>query len=209
MLRLLPYTKHSREEHGHCGYHFCALETITDLDVYRPRHVEPSCECQNVIPDLDAVLRLLRQGVVPTILYDGAVLHVLPSGERPYVAISHVWSQCMGSTTESGLPTCLLQRIAGLAHHLLPEHGGAFWMDSLCVPEAHDERMRAIMRMSDTYRNAAKALIVDDSRQWQCIGDDGERIVQYVEIRVSLAVLSRCVVPVAGCPSFAPSSGFL
>ncbi|OSC99986.1 hypothetical protein PYCCODRAFT_1331754, partial [Trametes coccinea BRFM310] len=122
----------------------------------------------NVTPALDDVLRLLNEGLVPIVVYDGTSLHVLPSGETPYVAISHVWSQGMGSVTEDGLPACLVKRIATLVQRLLPGRAAAFWMDSLCIPKIRDSRKRAIMLMSQTYRDAAKVLVIDDCIRTMC-----------------------------------------
>ncbi|KDQ09771.1 hypothetical protein BOTBODRAFT_507564 [Botryobasidium botryosum FD-172 SS1] len=81
------------------------------------------------------------------------------STNTPYVAISHVWADGLGSTTETGLPTCQLRRLAGLTRQLVP--GGAFWMDALCVPERKDMRKRAIGLMAKTYKEAAAVLVVD------------------------------------------------
>ena len=74
----------------------------------------------------------------------------------------------MGSTTDAGLPACLVGYISSLAKSLLPEHGGAFWMDSLCVPSARPQRKKAIKLMAATYRNAAKVLVIDDSVRTMC-----------------------------------------
>ncbi|OSC99990.1 hypothetical protein PYCCODRAFT_722587 [Trametes coccinea BRFM310] len=168
ILRLRPYIQHSRDEHRRCEQGFCRLETITDIEAQRPRHVEPSCRCQNVTPVLDDVLQQLRRGVIPVVVYNGDTLHVVSSEDRPYVAISHVWSQGMRGTTEKGLPACIVRRVASLVQRLLPEHGGAFWIDSLCVPEASVERKRAIMLMARTYRDAAKVLVIDESIRTLC-----------------------------------------
>ncbi|OSC99993.1 hypothetical protein PYCCODRAFT_1469729 [Trametes coccinea BRFM310] len=168
ILRLRPYIQHSRDEHRRCEQGFCRLETITDIEAQRPRHVEPSCQCKNVTPVLDDVLRRLRRGIIPVVVYEEDTLHVVSSEDRPYVAISHVWSQGMGGTTEEGLPACTVRRVASLAQRLLPEYGGAFWIDSLCVPEASAERKRAIMLMARTYRDATRVLVIDESIRSLC-----------------------------------------
>ncbi|KAI0659667.1 hypothetical protein C8Q70DRAFT_898913, partial [Cubamyces menziesii] len=121
-----------------------------------------------VRPPLDDVLRLLDDDIVPVIVYDGSVIRVIPAQDKPYVAISHVWSEGMGSTTDVGLPACLVEHISSLARSLLPEHGGAFWMDSLCVPSAREQRKKAIRLMADTYRDAAKVLVIDDAVRMLC-----------------------------------------
>ncbi|KAJ8457554.1 hypothetical protein ONZ51_g11462 [Trametes cubensis] len=168
LVRLGPYVRTELGEHADCSKYACVLHTVVDPDAYKHRHARPSCECDSVKPHLGEVLRLLDNGVVPVVIYDGSDLRVVPAQENAYIAISHVWSEGMGSTTDVGLPTCLVEHISSLAKSLLPEHDGAFWMDSLCVPSAHEQRKKAIRLMADTYRNAAKVLVIDDSVRTSC-----------------------------------------
>ncbi|EIW56621.1 uncharacterized protein TRAVEDRAFT_86927, partial [Trametes versicolor FP-101664 SS1] len=123
----------------------------------------------NIKPPLNDVIGLLSGKLprVPVVVYDGRELHVQPADAAPYVAISHVWADGMGSITEDGLPTCVVKRIAGLVQQLLPETG-AFWMDSLCVPDVESLRKGAIKLMSQTYRDSAKVLVIDDCIRSQC-----------------------------------------
>ncbi|KAI0326294.1 hypothetical protein GY45DRAFT_122390 [Cubamyces sp. BRFM 1775] len=168
LVRLPPHVRTKPGEHADCQEDVCVLHTITDTDSYRIRHAGPSCECNNVRPPLEDVLQMLDDGVVPVVVYDGSVLRVIPAQDSPYVAISHVWSEGMGSTTDVGLPRCLVDHISTLVRGLLPEHDGAFWMDSLCVPSSREQRKRAIKLMADTYRNATKVLVIDDSVRTLC-----------------------------------------
>ncbi|EMD33831.1 hypothetical protein CERSUDRAFT_98376 [Gelatoporia subvermispora B] len=82
----------------------------------------------------------------------------------PYVAISHVWADGLGSTTEDGLPSCQVQELAMMARHLVPD-SGAFWIDSLCVPRDKPSRKRAIGRMAEIYREADAVLVIDSGIQ--------------------------------------------
>ncbi|KAI0326306.1 hypothetical protein GY45DRAFT_1285747 [Cubamyces sp. BRFM 1775] len=168
LIRLGPYVRTELGEHADCSKYACALHTVVDTGAYKHRHARPSCECDNVKPPLDGVLQLLDNGVVPVVVYDGSDLRVVPAQENGYIAISHVWSEGMGSTTDVGLPICLVEHISDLAKSLLPEHDGAFWMDSLCVPSAREQRKKAIRLMADTYRDAAKVLVIDDSIRTLC-----------------------------------------
>jgi hypothetical protein len=77
----------------------------------------------------------------------------------PYVAISHVWADGLGSTTEEGLPLCQIKRLSAITRELVPD--GAFWIDSLCVPAVRDMRNRAIGLMAQTYKDAAVVLVID------------------------------------------------
>ncbi|PCH37220.1 hypothetical protein WOLCODRAFT_159523 [Wolfiporia cocos MD-104 SS10] len=56
-------------------------------------------------------------------------------------------------------PGYLHANIASLTTSLVP--GGAFWMDSLCVPRQKDMRRKAIGLMVQTYRDAEIVLVID------------------------------------------------
>lgn len=167
LVQLPPYIRSSTTEHEHCTPWSCVFYTFANTDEYVPRHVDPTCHCQSIHPPIEEVTQMLRDGVVPVMVYDGALLHVRPAAETSYVAISHVWADGMGSTTEGGLPTCVVRRIASLVQDLHPETG-AFWMDSLCIPDDRGVRKRAIQLMERTYRDAAKVLVVDECIRAEC-----------------------------------------
>ncbi|KAH9893989.1 hypothetical protein C8Q73DRAFT_790573 [Cubamyces lactineus] len=168
-VRSAPYIVSAPNEHTCCQDDVCHLYNISDIDAYAPRHVHGSCSCQYIRPSLEVVHRLLSEEYVPAVRYvEGSGLQVLPAEKGRYVAISHVWAEGMGSTTDAGLPLCIVERIAGLAQALLPEHGGAFWIDSLSIPSAREPRKRAITLMAQTYRDAAKVLVIDGCIRTMC-----------------------------------------
>ncbi|RPD69226.1 hypothetical protein L226DRAFT_425663, partial [Lentinus tigrinus ALCF2SS1-7] len=109
---------------------------------------------------------------IPVVVYDGAreQLSVRRSSEGPYVAISHVWADGLGSVTQRGLPACQIERLSALIVQLEPR--GAFWMDSLCIPRGHyrpvNLRKLAIKLMARTYKEAASVLVIDTGIQTQC-----------------------------------------
>ena len=110
-------------------------------------------------------------------VFDAGELRVLPSDGGSYLAISHVWADGLGSTSEAGLPRCQVERLAALARSLVPE-SGAFWIDSLCVPRASDLRKTAIKAMGRTYKDAFAVLVLDqpehprDLRHHQFMGGE-------------------------------------
>ncbi|OJT12319.1 hypothetical protein TRAPUB_11094 [Trametes pubescens] len=130
LLQLPPYIRTSETEHKDCTEDACVFYTIANTEAYVPRHVDPACHCEYIRPPIEEIIGMLNYGIVPAVVYDGGRLHVQPATEGSYVAISHVWADGMGSTTEDGLPICVVVRIASLARGLHPETG-AFWMDSL------------------------------------------------------------------------------
>ena len=81
---------------------------------------------------MDGVRGMLEKEEVPVVVLEGGQLAVKGASEGPYVAISHVWADGLGSTTEEGLPRCQVERLSKLASQLLP--GGGFRQDGPCVP---------------------------------------------------------------------------
>lgn len=134
------------------------VATVVTTKYVRP-HVTPGCTCALVKASLDAVSALLEQDIVPVVVFDGADLVVRSASTGPYVAISHVWADGLGSKTEEGLPRCQVIRLNALVQKLIPD--GAFWQDGLCVPRERSLRRRAIGLMAGTYANADKVLVID------------------------------------------------
>lgn len=131
---------------------------------YRTRHVSEDCGCLFQKPPLSQVTAAILAEQIPVIKVVGSddqPLQVIcmSSDNTPYVAISHVWADGLGSTTESGLPTCQLQRLAPLTESLMP--GAPFWIDSLCIPEDRTSRKQAIRMMARTYSEAQVVLVID------------------------------------------------
>ncbi|KAI0688959.1 hypothetical protein C8Q76DRAFT_571713, partial [Earliella scabrosa] len=110
-------------------------------------------------PPLDQISELIASRRIPVVVYDGQALSVRSADEGAYMAISHVWADGLGSTTEIGLPTCQIARIATYARQLVPD--GAFWVDALCVPGIKELRKGAIRLMTETYRRAGTVVVFD------------------------------------------------
>ncbi|KAF8350983.1 hypothetical protein F5887DRAFT_935375 [Amanita rubescens] len=157
-----PFVRDGSDGHAKCSAAACVIDNI-DTSTYRNRHVVPSCECPFIKPPLEAVLQALQLGEIPVVQYDSMKneLLVLRASEISYVAISHVWADGLGSTTEGGLPTCQIQGLSKKVKQILSSDTGAFWMDSLCVPEKRELRKRAIGLMAKTYRDASATLVLD------------------------------------------------
>ncbi|OCH92337.1 hypothetical protein OBBRIDRAFT_773476 [Obba rivulosa] len=154
------------EGHQKCTSEACAMNTI-DTATYKNRHVtDTTCQCPHSKPPLASVMKCLSDGQVPIVIisetdppcetFQMACLH---ASDTQYVAISHVWADGLGSTTDDGLPSCQLRRLTALACQLVPE--GALWMDGLCVPKDKDMRKRAIGLMGETYKDATAVLVID------------------------------------------------
>ncbi|SCN74782.1 uncharacterized protein FFMR_00050 [Fusarium fujikuroi] len=133
--------------------------------------------CKFGKPALGQVENLISRNQVPVIRIasrsEDALggLEVLKSSDLAYVAISHVWADGLGSNTETGLPTCQLARLAAMVFKSNPE--GAFWIDSLCIPQAREHRKKAIRMMARTYKEANAVLVLDSGLQ-RCLSSDPE-----------------------------------
>ncbi|KAI3595831.1 het domain protein [Moniliophthora roreri] len=164
-----PFIRNVPDEHQHCREDHCAVACI-DTATYRTRHVTGSCQCTFIRPPMDHILHSLEHGNIPIIVAEphrGPVT-VRLSSDGPYIAISHVWADGLGSTSEDGLPSCQMDRLIKLVQHLLPDSEGAFWIDSLCVPAERAARKRAIILMAQTYQQAEAVLVIDASIIAQC-----------------------------------------
>ncbi|KAI0754569.1 hypothetical protein C8Q80DRAFT_374934 [Daedaleopsis nitida] len=163
-----PYLRTGAPEHDDCTDNHCVYHYV-DTTSYTTRHAEECADpagCRFFAPSLKEVTQHLSSGEIPVMIYEGGVLAVRSASDGPYVAISHVWMDGLGSTTEDGLPACQISRIATYARMLVP--GGAFWVDSLCVPAARDLRKRAIRLMAETYARADKVVVFDASMRALC-----------------------------------------
>ncbi|TFK80832.1 hypothetical protein K466DRAFT_364512 [Polyporus arcularius HHB13444] len=171
IARLKPYIRDNVDEHRSCTANACVLMAV-DLDHYTPHHVDPSCTCDFIRPTPGAVEQHLSVGDIPVVVYEGSQLTVRRSSDGPYVAISHVWADGLGSVTEDGLPACQLARLSALVATLEPS-AATFWMDSLCIPRGEPDcplklRKRAIKLMARVYKEATSVLVTDSAIRTQC-----------------------------------------
>ena len=168
------------EDHSNCSLQNCVLETI-DTSNYQARHQTHDCTCAYAKPVLQDVKAILDEGGFPLIdcyaLLDrpeNAVKKWQP-GMR-FTAISHVWADGLGSTTEAGLPRCQIEYIGHQAWLNMfqmfdpdsddPAENAAnltrlVWIDSLCIPADNEYRKKAIARMQTTYTEAYVTLVLD------------------------------------------------
>lgn len=173
-----PPVRRTIGEHQQCSEESCVFYTISNVEDYKNPHT-PLCsdteQCPHIAPPACDVEKLLEEGKIPVVVYLDQELLVLPAAEVPgYVAISHVWADGLGSTSDKGLPTCQIARISQLARSLMPQ-SGAFWMDSLCVPSVSKLRKRAIALMAETYKEAEKVVVLDNDIRTQCSLDTNVR----------------------------------
>ena len=148
--------------HGSCSDTTCRRNNV-DTDTYQQQHSVEGCSCLKVSPVFQEVTTAIRKEQIPVIsISNGEKLATSIARDTPYVAISHVWADGLGSTTEQGIYWCQAKRLSSLASDAAGL-GTAFWVDSLCIPEAREYRKEAIAIMKSVYQNATKVVVVDRS----------------------------------------------
>ncbi|KAF9262441.1 hypothetical protein L218DRAFT_867422, partial [Marasmius fiardii PR-910] len=162
---LQPHFQKDHHEHKKCTEDHCTTHNI-DTSQYATQHTLPTCHCSFQSPPLSHISQILSSNEIPVVVYHGDTLAVRSAASGPYVAISHVWIDGMGSTTETGLPTCHISHIANFARQFVED--GAFWVDSLCVPEDKSLRKQAILLMAKTYQHAEAVVVFDKSIHKLC-----------------------------------------
>ncbi|KAI5840998.1 hypothetical protein DFP73DRAFT_131766 [Morchella snyderi] len=154
--------------HQHCTELRCDGNKVIDKS---PEHYPRDCCCENVKPPFEEVLQSLdmKTGSIPVLKLDSAadngnqsrlrVGEITKNSKEIYVAVSHVWSDGLRGSTKEGLPTCQLERIDRMVREIAPDGKGAFWVDTICIPE--EKREEGIRLMGRTYKGAAKVLVID------------------------------------------------
>ena len=80
------------------------------------------------------------------------------TADEDTLAVSHVWSHGQGGRPSTGINTCLHNRYVRLANN----HGcSSYWIDTVCIPEAHELRAEAIRYINQTFMDAKITLICD------------------------------------------------
>ncbi|CAO2647119.1 Nn.00g080410.m01.CDS01 [Neocucurbitaria sp. VM-36] len=157
--------------HEDCTEMACARNNV-DVSTYKQRHCVPNCPCAPLFPDLNQIEQILRRDQLPVIcveypnLEPQLTVQAMDKGKAgDYVAISHVWVDGLGGSTEKGLLTCQVLRVHSLVTKVLGTRPGAparFWIDSLCIPpHSSDMFMAALIGIRDVYSCASLVLVID------------------------------------------------
>jgi hypothetical protein len=169
------------QDHAECNASECAVSNV-DTSTYKTKHNDVFCngenDCETLTPDMQIVKVKLEDGKIPVISFaENQGLMTLGSEDGPYVAISHVWADGMGSTSETGIPICVVRFLSEAATASFNSIHGTevdaipFWIDSLCVPYETDLRGKAIGLMAKTYASAAAVVVVDASMRHLSVSD--------------------------------------
>ena len=165
VLMLVDAAKFENSLGGHekCTEQICVRNNI-DRNTYEPSHECVGSDCRFVKPNLQDVMHILDSNRYPVVkLIQGEIMEVQPvtlDEGGDYFAISHVWADGLGSTTEVGIPLCQAQRLQQLCFSAAGKET-PFWLDSLCVPAEVVRRRIAITQMNRVYQNATGVITVD------------------------------------------------
>lgn len=172
-------------DHSSCGESGCLRDNI-NVATYKNAH-DTGCgdECPMAKPSLEGIRNALERATntIPVISIDGEGSKVMVTaasvnpdgtGQQDYVAISHVWADGLGSTSEQGIPQCQARRLLKIAQNATGSIFPRIWIDSLCIPGEPALRKKAIKLMRDTYANASKVVVID-SRIRQHLYTDPKR----------------------------------
>jgi hypothetical protein len=169
------------QDHAECKASNCAVANV-DTSTYKTKHNDIFCkgehDCEILTPNMDVVRVKLEIGKIPVVSFvENQGLMTLGNEDGPYVAISHVWADGMGSTSEKGITMCVVKFLSEAATasfnstHDTELDTIPFWIDSLCVPSETDFRRKAIGLMAETYASAAVVIVIDASMRHLSVSD--------------------------------------
>ena len=152
------------QSHDKCSPALCMANQI-DEDSYETCHARKGCACEHFGFDINTVIQAMKEDTVP--VYNGSCLNdndVNLVSEKPYVAISHVWSDGLGNPVANTMPRYQLARTSHYVTSLsnATNKHSRFWIDTLCCPiEPREARRLAISQMKEIYQGADSVLVLD------------------------------------------------
>jgi hypothetical protein len=172
----IDFSSSGQELHRHCLEKRCLANQV-DEQHYTTRHIQDGCNCpfitmsDKTAPDSDVICSILADEGIPLILSAGqeerpSVFEAVRwDNERPFIAISHVWSDGRGNPTQNSLPLCQLIWLQQAVNDLCYEQEKPvpFWIDTLCVPLTTKSRKIALSNMRSIYEKAHGVLVLDNA----------------------------------------------
>ncbi|KAG4272987.1 hypothetical protein FPRO04_10067 [Fusarium proliferatum] len=162
----IPGHDRERHEHEQCTFDFCEQSRVDFTSVIQ-RH-EPPCngECKKILFPLQQLDEQVTNGQ-PTAWK--ANEPSLLEASKPYMAVSHVWSDGTGSGIwgPGQVNKCLYDLFSEVAQSFQCE---GCWWDTISIPLEDKARSRALGNMHSNYNNSRITLIHDlYLRQWEWI----------------------------------------
>ncbi|KAH6632877.1 hypothetical protein F5144DRAFT_490426, partial [Chaetomium tenue] len=147
---------------GHQGHDACTIDLCEhsqrDFTSVKQRHESQDCACTPIYHRFP--IRFLEKATLSGRLaawsLDGKSI-IEPN--RPFMAISHVWSDGTGTGAEdTGVNRCLFAYFKTIAERFRCE---GIWWDTICIPKDKAARSRAINKMHLNYEDAQITLVHD------------------------------------------------
>jgi hypothetical protein len=163
--------------HDTCTKTECFANQVDDQD-YKTAHADDCSDpttCPSVYIATNRAAAILADGNIPVVrvnVKDEAheAIELEVSFDKPYIAISHVWSHGLGNVNSNGLPRCQLLRLRRITTQLWHlEHQNTdeiphMWIDTLCIPRGEEfleYRKLGIIKLAETFGRATKVLALD------------------------------------------------
>lgn len=137
-----------------------------------PRHLSSVCQCRTIHVESTTIEDVLLAESVPLFTVTGSLDKARLSmstanlrelhGKVPFVAVSHVRSDGLGSWTANALPSCLLRQLQTSVDAASQMAGTPFWIDTLCVPLGKINGY-AIASIRRVFAQASIVLVVSQS----------------------------------------------
>ena len=91
-------------------------------------------------------------------IYKSSNRAIYRTADADTLAITHVWAHGQGGRPHTGFNKCLHERYVNLAKlHSCK----SYWIDTLCIPDAHDIRKEAIAHINPTFSESKITLVCD------------------------------------------------
>ncbi|KAF4552569.1 Hypothetical protein D9617_9g023580 [Elsinoe fawcettii] len=184
-----PATDQPPGKHRLCSMQTCVANNVHPEDV-TATHRQEDCECDVIKADLEEARPILDSGAIPVLTYGYEIAMIKADGQDMFrkvpgpmklhftplrtglrlLAVSHVWSDGLKGTTETGLPRCQVQR---LFYIMAAQGADCVWIDALAIPGEHELRQKAIIGMNQVYDGAYQTLILDKGIQSVDMVDNG------------------------------------
>lgn len=166
---------YKRGVHDDCSFEGCSALRI-DPSTYKSLH-RHSGICTDVKADQIEVVKVLKDG--KNALLDlglnqtSGEISVTIVAAQPnswYIALSHVWADGLGNTKENSLPQCQIRHIYDLLTRFCTagstrrnQKRPYLWLDTLCCPVDPEDKLLALGKMPEVYREASQVLVLDSS----------------------------------------------
>ena len=184
-------------DHSRCSAESRCIAYNIDNGTFKGRHAEKCSGCSQVEAPLEEMMSILEDGDIPLLRChrkadspgELSLSYAKLSSSTQFTAVSHLWSDGLGTPSLNSLPRCQLQRLVdriqaaeSYGHgwfergitKCLPSTSSAestlLWLDVYCVPSSTSStdiqrngrlKAAAIGRMVPTYALARQTLVLD------------------------------------------------